>query len=74
MASKIDREMVCRLKALIRETWPEEFNVKRAQLSVVQGGKGCAGSFPFVQDDPKDWTPSRLAFNADHSAIVEVLP
>lgn len=28
--------MVCQMKALIRQAWPEEFNVKRADLKVVR--------------------------------------
>jgi len=33
-------EMVCRLKAFIRATWPEEFNVRRAELTLIRGSKG----------------------------------
>ena len=39
---KIDRVMVDRLKAMIRAAWPNEFGLKRAQLTVIQGGRGSA--------------------------------
>jgi hypothetical protein len=32
----VDETMVLRLKALIRQSWPEEFNVRRADLKVVR--------------------------------------
>jgi sensor domain CHASE-containing protein len=66
--------ITCQMKALIRAKWPERYSVKRAPVTLIQGGKASANRFPFVQDDQKDWTPSPLAFDANASAIVDVLP
>ncbi|TAM18169.1 MAG: hypothetical protein EPN68_14890 [Rhodanobacter sp.] len=41
-ASGIDEEMVCRLKALVRKTWPEKFAGPKPELTLIQGGKGRA--------------------------------
>lgn len=45
---QLNREMVCRLKAMIRATWPEEFNVRRASLRLVQPGQQV---FPDAQSE-----------------------
>lgn len=37
----IDEEMVCRLKALVRKTWPETFPGPKPKLMLIQGGRGA---------------------------------
>jgi hypothetical protein len=66
--------ILCQLKAAIRVMWPEDFCLKRADLTVIQGGKGSADRFPFLQDDETKWEPSPLTFEADASEITEASP
>ena len=66
--------LTCQMKALIRAKWPERYSVKRAPLTLIQGGKTSASRFPFLQDEVQDWAQTQLAFDVDASSIVEVLP
>lgn len=38
--TKVDEEMVCRLKALIRASYPGEFDA-RPELQLIQGGRSA---------------------------------
>ena len=38
---QVNDVMVCQMRALIRELWPDEFDTK-PELTLIQGGKGRA--------------------------------
>lgn len=70
---KLDEAKICQLIAMLEKMWPD-LGPSKPSLKLIQGGKESASRWPFLQDQPKDWTPSPLAFDVDASAIVEVSP
>jgi hypothetical protein len=68
---QLDEAKICQLIAVLEKMWPD-LGPSKPHLKVIQGGKGSAGRFPFLEGDATALTPSPFVLEVDASAIAEV--